>query len=44
MFDLTRLPSDEQERREKVLGLARYGRYVYTVNGGRLRTLHSGPG
>jgi hypothetical protein len=40
MFDLTRLPSDEMERREKVLGLASHGRYVYTVNAGRLRTLH----
>jgi hypothetical protein len=40
MFDLTRLPSDEKERREKVLGLASHGRYVYTVNAGRLRTLH----
>jgi hypothetical protein len=43
MFDLTRLPSDEKERREKVLGLASHGRYVYTVNAGRLRTLHQVP-
>jgi len=43
MFDLTRLPSDEKERPEKVLGLASHGRYVYTVNAGRLRTLHQIP-
>lgn len=43
MFDLTRLPSDEEERREKVLGLASHGCYVYTVNAGRLRTLHQVP-
>jgi hypothetical protein len=43
MFDLTRLPSDEKERREKVLGLASHGYYVYTVNAGRLRTLHQVP-
>jgi hypothetical protein len=43
MFDLTRLPSDETERREKVLGLASHGCYVYTVNAERLRTLHQVP-
>jgi hypothetical protein len=41
MFDLTRLPSDEKERREKVLGLATHGRSVYTANAGRLRTIQS---
>jgi hypothetical protein len=43
MFDITVLPADERERRHKVLGLARFGRYIYTVNAGRLRTLHQVP-
>jgi hypothetical protein len=45
MFDLTRLPIDEQERQAKLLGFAREGlRYVYTLNSnGLLRTLHQVP-
>ena len=45
MFDLTRLPIDERDRRDKLLGLARQGlRYVYTLNSkNRLRTLHQVP-
>jgi hypothetical protein len=45
MFDLTRLPIDERDRRDKLLGLARQGlRYVYTLNSkDRLRTLHQVP-
>jgi hypothetical protein len=45
MFDLTRLPIDEQERRAKLLGFAGQGlRYVYTLNAdGLLRTLHQVP-
>ena len=45
MFDLTGLPVDEQERQERLLGLARQGnRCVYTLNAkGRLRTMHQVP-
>jgi hypothetical protein len=45
MFDLTRLPIDEQKRQAKLLSFARQGlRYVYTLNSnGLLRTLHQVP-
>jgi hypothetical protein len=43
MYDLRRLPADEQQRRDKLLALDRYGRYVYTVNAGLLRTPHLVP-
>jgi hypothetical protein len=45
MFDLTRLPSDERERQQRLMGLANQGlHYVYTLNAkGRLRTLHQVP-
>lgn len=45
MFDLTGQPVDEQERQERLLGLARQGnRCVYTLNAnGRLRTMHQVP-
>jgi hypothetical protein len=45
MFDLTSLPTDEQERQAKLLGFAPQGlRYVYTLNAdGLLRTLHQIP-
>jgi hypothetical protein len=45
MFDLTRLPNSERDRRDELLGLAHQGlRYVYTLNAeGQLRTLHQVP-
>lgn len=45
MFDLTRLPSDERERQQRLMGFGHQGlHYVYTLNAkGRLRTLHQVP-